>query len=308
MAFNQSCYGIRSIPDISHSDYLYYLIKDSIDNFQQVAYGGVFDTITRETFDQIEILLPPLPEQRAIAGVLSSLDDKIDLLHRQNKTLEGIAEALWRKMFVEEAKEAWDKLKLIEIAELQRGISYSGNLLGEAGNGVSMHNLNSIDINGSYKYEGIKFYTGAIKEKQQLKSGDLLIINTDITQENRIIGWPILVPSNFTESTFTHHLYSVILQNNRISKIFLYYLLRYKDYREVLKSSANGTTVTMLSKEAIYSLELRIPPVDKQKKFENIISVILNKQYLNRNQVDAISYLRDTLLPKLMSDEVRVRI
>ncbi|MBU4478754.1 MAG: DUF1016 family protein [Candidatus Omnitrophica bacterium] len=121
MAFNQSCYGIRGIPDISNQDYVYYLIKDSINNLQQIAHGGVFDTITRETFDHIAIALPSLPEQRAIAGVLSSLDDKIDLLHRQNKTLEGIAEALWRKMFVEEADNSWKEVPLLEIIDLVGG-------------------------------------------------------------------------------------------------------------------------------------------------------------------------------------------
>ncbi len=68
MAFNQSCYGINNIPDISDCDYLYYLTKDSINNFQQIAHGGVFDTITRDTFNHIDILLPPLPEQRGTCG------------------------------------------------------------------------------------------------------------------------------------------------------------------------------------------------------------------------------------------------
>ena len=72
-------------------------------------------------------ILPPLPEQRAIAGVLSSLDDKIDLLHRQNKTLEGMAEALWRKMFVEEAEPRWRKGKLGDFGDFQNGIKNSRN-------------------------------------------------------------------------------------------------------------------------------------------------------------------------------------
>jgi len=62
MAFNQSCYGIKSIKDVSDPDFLYYLTKDSINSFQQIAHGGVFDTITRETFNAINILLPLLPE------------------------------------------------------------------------------------------------------------------------------------------------------------------------------------------------------------------------------------------------------
>ncbi|MBI4288431.1 MAG: restriction endonuclease subunit S [Chloroflexi bacterium] len=67
---------------------------------------------------EYQFLLPPLPEQRAIAGVLSSLDDKIDLLHRQNKTLEGMAQALWRKMFVEDADPGWKKGKLGDYGQI----------------------------------------------------------------------------------------------------------------------------------------------------------------------------------------------
>jgi type I restriction enzyme, S subunit len=309
VALAQRIIIIRGKKELSDNTFIKYYLQSPFgqEELQGRASGTTVEGIKAAELRKITISLPPLPEQRAIAGVLSSLDDKIDLLHRQNKTLEGIAKVLWHKMFVEEANEEWVKLQFIEIANLQRGISYAGNLLGEDGNGVPMHNLNSIDINGSYKYDGIKFYKGVIKEYQKLKPGDLLIINTDITQENRIIGWPILVPINFTKSTFTHHLYSVTLQNNSVSKFFLYYLLRHKDYRDVLKSSANGTTVTMLSKEAIYSLQISIPPVAKQKEFENIISVILNKQYSNHHQIDALSRLRDNLLPKLISGEVRVK-
>ena len=107
MTFNQSCYGIRA-NEKSTNDYVYYLLKDRISNFKQYSHGGVFDTITRETFNEIDVSLPPLPEQRVIASILSSLDDKIDLLHRQNKTLEQMAEALFRQWFGEEATLQWE--------------------------------------------------------------------------------------------------------------------------------------------------------------------------------------------------------
>lgn len=77
MTFNQSCYGIRSKKGISDTDYLYYLLTDTVRELTQISHGGVFDTITRATFDEIEVAVPPVPEQKAIASVLSSLDDKI---------------------------------------------------------------------------------------------------------------------------------------------------------------------------------------------------------------------------------------
>ena len=115
MAFNQSCYGIKAIDGKSTNNYVYYLLKDAVLNFIQIAHGGVFDTITRDTFDEIDISLPPLPEQKAIADVLSALDDKIDLLYRQNKTLEQMAETLFRQWFVVEAGEDWVEYKVSDI-------------------------------------------------------------------------------------------------------------------------------------------------------------------------------------------------
>ncbi|MFQ5455411.1 MAG: restriction endonuclease subunit S, partial [Nitrospirota bacterium] len=92
MAFNQSCYGIKENTN-STKDFLFYLIKQNNNQLKKNVHGAVFDTITRNTFDQIEILLPSIQEQRAIAAVLSSLDDKIELLREQNKTLESTAQA-----------------------------------------------------------------------------------------------------------------------------------------------------------------------------------------------------------------------
>jgi type I restriction enzyme S subunit len=109
-------------PDIEKvlPKYLYYFLASPVgfNSILSVSSGSVQVNIAkRNIVENIDFLLPPLPEQHAIVGVLSSLDDKIDLLHRQNKTLEGMAEALWRKMFVEEADPGWKKGKLGDIAD-----------------------------------------------------------------------------------------------------------------------------------------------------------------------------------------------
>ena len=104
MTFNQSCYGLKAKKGITKNSFLYYLIKDTISEFSNHTYGAVFDTITKESFDNILILLPTLIEQERIAEILSSLDDKIDLLHRNNKTLEDLAETLFRQWFNNETE------------------------------------------------------------------------------------------------------------------------------------------------------------------------------------------------------------
>ena len=100
MAFNQSCYGIIA-KEQTTNDFLYYLLKNVVEDLQAKGHGSVFNTITRDTFDTIEISLPPLEEQKRIADILGAFDDKIELLQKQNKTLEDMAKALFKSWFVD---------------------------------------------------------------------------------------------------------------------------------------------------------------------------------------------------------------
>lgn len=100
MAFNQSCYGLNA-KESTTNEFLYYLLKYNISNLKQNTHGAVFDTITRDTFDTVKVKLPPLPEQKRIADILGSLDDKIELNRRMNHTLESIARAIFKSWFVD---------------------------------------------------------------------------------------------------------------------------------------------------------------------------------------------------------------
>ena len=87
MAFNQSCYGLRAKKEIVTEDFLYYLIKHSVRILKRNTHGSVFDTITRDTFDTIEVDIPPISEQNKIASILSDIDKKIELNSRINNNL-----------------------------------------------------------------------------------------------------------------------------------------------------------------------------------------------------------------------------
>lgn len=100
MAFNQSCYGIIAKKETTN-DFLYYLLKHIVGDLQARGHGSVFNTITRDTFETINITLPPLEEQKRIAEILGAFDDKIELLQKQNKTLEEMAKAIFKSWFVD---------------------------------------------------------------------------------------------------------------------------------------------------------------------------------------------------------------
>ena len=89
MAFNQSCYGLRAKESLIASDFLYYLIKHNVSILKNQTHGSVFDTITRETFDGIEVEIPEYGEQKRIASLLSDLDAKIELNAKINENLSA---------------------------------------------------------------------------------------------------------------------------------------------------------------------------------------------------------------------------
>ncbi len=307
MAFNQSNYGIDANKDITSNDFLYYLLKNNISTFISNSYGAVFDTITKDTFDQISISVPPLKEQIAIVSTLNSLDDKIDLLHHQNKTLEQLAETLFRQWFVEEANESWETNTLSQHIEVFRGLSYKGSGLSET-EGMPMHNLNSVFEFGGYKRDGIKFYIGEYRDRHLLNAGDIIVTNTEQGHEFRLIGFPAIVPDSFGSSgLFTQHIYRLTLfKDTYLTNQFIYYLLMTQEMRQQIVGATNGSTVNMLAIDGLQIPEFKLPSKEKVLQFSIIVKDYWNKKDSNYKQIKQLTQLRDALLPKLMSGEVRV--
>ena len=132
MAFNQSCFGIRSNFDGLAQNYLYYLLLTVIGELRQNSHGSIFSTVNRKTFESVDIVLPPLEEQERIAGILGSLDDKIEANTRLIQTLDSLGEAVTRKYL----KSVQKTQKLNDIAHIVMGQSPKGETLNTEGSGV----------------------------------------------------------------------------------------------------------------------------------------------------------------------------
>ena len=297
MTFNQSCYGIRSKKGISDTDYLYYLLTDTVRELTQISHGGVFDTITRATFDEIEVPVPPLPEQKAIASVLSSLDDKIDLLHRQNKTLEAMAETLFRQWFIEEAKEDWEYVELGSVVETSSGGTPSRKEMSYYENG-SIHWVKSKELNGSFITETEEMITDEAVKKSSAKL--LPAYSTLIAMYGATVGEYALITKTMT----CNQAVCALKENEAYPYTFIFMYV--KNQKDELINQAVGSAQQNISQ--ILIKKLPIPTCTARiNEYHQLVIPWFKKMQLNVEQIQILEKLRDTLLPKLMSGEVRVQ-
>ncbi|MBP6979032.1 MAG: restriction endonuclease subunit S [Bacteroidales bacterium] len=277
--------------------FIYYFLKTF--DFTQFNVGSAVPTLNRNHIHPIEVKIPPLPEQKAIASVLSSLDDKIDLLHRQNKILEAMAETLFRQWFVEEAEEDW---KVVEIGQfvLTNQASITKDYPYDEIEYLDTSSLNEGTIDCTQK---LMLNEAPSRAKRLVKHNDILISTVRPDQKHHgIIKNPAM---NLVVSTG----FCVITCVN-IDPHFIYLLLTNDEMTEYLHSIAEGSTSTYPSLKPfdIEKIGFQMPPISKLHKFEVSASVIWEKIDKNQFQIQTLSALRDDLLPKLMSGEVRVKM
>ena len=311
--------------------YLYYFLTQDkfFDYVMGTSKGTKMPRGDKDAILKYDIKLPPLDEQKAIAKVLSDLDEKIEINNEINKKLEEMAQAIFKQWFVDfefpnedgnpykssggEMVESelgmipngWRVKLLKDYCDVKKGLSYKGKHLVE--DGVPMINLGNVNPGGGFRSDKCKFYDGDFKEQHTVKAGDIIIANTDMTQDRVILGSPILVPDFKTESIiFTHHLFA--FRNLKIPKSFLYYYLKSKSFRERAESYATGTTVLAISRDSVLNINFVKANNEVLNKFDLITKSILDRIKNNNLEIEKLQKLRDTLLPKLMSGEIRVPI
>ena len=283
-------------------DFVYYFFKDK-DTHRYLANESSGSAnqanISKATIIEIKTDFPEPDEQKAIAEVLSSLDDKIDLVHRQNKTLEQMAETLFRQWFVEEAGEDWEVGTLNDVLSVKGGTTPSTKKP-EFWNGdihcTSPRDITSLDAIYLFDTERKITKSGLNKiSSGLLPKGTLLMSSRAPVGVLAFAEVPLAINQG----------YIAILGDKGFSNEFLYIWLKFNmDY---VKSYANGSTFLEISKSAFKNLEIKIPPEDIRSDFQGLIVPYFKKIKFNQTQIRTLESLRDTLLPKLMSGEVRVQ-
>ncbi|MFW2018456.1 restriction endonuclease subunit S [Acinetobacter ursingii] len=299
---NQHVAILRSNPEkLDHRFLKYSLLASKEELLILSEIGGTRNALTKGMIEDYEVSLPPLPEQKAIASVLSSLDDKIDLLHRQNKTLEAMAETLFRHWFIEEAKEDWLTVQVKDIVkQIKPGTNYQPKRLES---GIPFLNVRNLK-NGQIDLQGISFISQEEYERVHKawkpEVGDVLI--------SRIGTLGIVAVLGKRDMPMAVHYNMLVLKPNLTNTAFLYFLLRSQYFQDLYSSKARQSVQEYVAVEDAEAIELKLPLnnpefVKKQEQFSDLF----NKIRANLAQIQTLENLRDTLLPKLMSGEVRVQ-
>ena len=297
--------------------YLYYYFNSNLflNIFWQWAWWGstrAYLWITAQK--KLPILLPPLPQQKAIAEILSSLDDKIELLEKQNKTLENIGQAIFKSWFVDfEGFEndlvesemgmiprRWKVGKLKDVSIIQNGFAF------KSWDYVSEWNIiiRTKNFTDSWYVEMKDLvYLNDIKANENKKFRfelfDFLLVMVWASIWKNVIVTQINLPSLQNQNMWN---FKPLNECDRFYNIFAIKQLIKQNIWAVSWSARD-----FFRKDQFYNFDIVIPSKDILSKFDNIVRPNYEKISLNLLQINNFSNLRDSLLPRLMNGKVRIK-
>ncbi|MDD5778608.1 MAG: restriction endonuclease subunit S [Candidatus Thermoplasmatota archaeon] len=314
MSFNQTCYGIQAKENID-ALFLYYNLKNAIEYLKSLSYGTVFSTITKRTFEELKLGIPKYGEQQAIAHSIGTLDQKIELNHSISHTLEAIAQAIFKRWFVDfefpnehgepykssggemvyneelgkEIPKEWEVGNIGHIAEIIMGVSPKGASYNTTEKGLPL-------LNGAADF-----------------SDDRLVPKKYTTEPTRVceIGDIIFcIRGTIGNLTFSNDKYclgrgvAAISSKDKVYKEFIYFTL--KQHLSKMITQAAGSVIIGLKKDDISNLTFALPLKSVISYFHKAIKPLFSLKQLFTEETESLETIRDALLPKLMSGEIRV--
>ena len=314
IAANELCtnQGFKSIiPDnnLVNNLFLYYLLKYNKEEIEGLGSGTTFKEVSAKVMQNFDIKIPSIQTQKKIADILSSLDDKIELNRRINDNLEQQAQALFKSWFVDNPDSNWKKISLSEVASFVGGYSYTGKELTDFSN-VAMATIKNFMRNGGFKAEGFKGInpSAKLKECHYANLFDILVAHTDLTQNADVIGNAelLLTCGKYNSIIFSMDLVKVLPKEIFPYSFLLAAMLKNKMFKAHSLGYINGTTVLHLNKKALPEFEIRKPSDSEAKIMNETLAPYYKRMAKLLQETDKLISLRDTLLPKLMSGEVKI--
>ena len=314
IAANELCtnQGFKSIiPDnnLVNNLFLYYLLKYNKEEIEGLGSGTTFKEVSAKVMQNFDIKIPCIQTQKKIADILSSLDDKIELNKRINDNLEQQAQALFKSWFVDNPDSNWANTSLSEVASFVGGYSYKGEELTDFSN-VAMATIKNFGRNRGFKAEGFKGInpSAKLKECHYVNLFDILVAHTDLTQNADVIGNAelLLTYGKYNNIIFSMDLVKVLPKEIFPYRFLLAAMLKNKLFKGHCLGYINGTTVLHLNKKALLDFEIRKPSNSEAKMMNETLTPYYKRMAELLQETDKLISFRDTLLPKLMSGNLKI--
>jgi type I restriction enzyme, S subunit len=314
VAFNQDIKALKVNQEIIDVYFfLYWLIgnKDLLrTKLEETGIGaGKFDT---EIIKSLEISLPPLNKQKIIAEIAKDLDDKIALNREMNASLEAMAQTLFKEWFIKPTTEGvlpdgWREIELNEIISIKHGYAFKGNQFSEESTDDILVTPGNFKIGGGFNFSKFKYYSGEYPQSYIFDRYDLAVTMTDLSKDGDTLGYSAIIPK-FGNKRLLHNqrIGKVEFRQSKKVNFFLYWLMRQTDYRNFVLSGSTGTTVKHTSPTNILKYKFILPDDKILAKFEKIAFGLFEKEEANINEIETLTRLRDSLLPKLLRGEIVV--
>lgn len=292
-----TAYYILPNDDVCDFKYLYYRLLSL--GLTKLNEDSAVPGLNRETAYSQEFSLPPLAEQKRIADILSSLDDKIELNNKINANLEAQAQALFKQWFVARCQSDWADISITSLFEIKDGTHDSPKSKTEGKKLITSKYIsnNRLDLLNAYNISIDDF--NQINIRSKVDSGDILI---------SMIGTIGLVYMEMSEAV-DYAIKNVGLlktSQNAIFRNFTYLWLKSEYGLNFIRENKTGSTQEYITLKSLRSINYSIPNMDYVRDFDNIVSPIFKQVKINQEQIFRLTQLRDTLLSKLMNNEIKI--
>ena len=313
----QRTYIIETVdPKKINVRFLCYAMNEKLRLLKTMSSGSTTKFLTIKMLYDLDIPCPSIKTQESILEILGTLDDLISNSQNQIKLMEEATQRLYKHWFIEmrfpghEKTEFengipknWEKCSLGSIFDVVRGRSYTSKELSDS-DGVLMINLSNIRAYGGYNRKQEKHYTGKYNKEQAVKTNDLLLGVTDMTQERRTVGRAALAPDLKTDAMISMDLVKLVPRDE--STFFYYGMLNFGGYSELLSRFANGTNVLHLRPDVFDMIDVYLPEVELRNLYAEKFAVFQRRITALQDQIINAEEARERLLPKLMSGEIEL--
>ena len=275
-------------------DYLMYWLTSNIgkQKLDDIAIGSTQAALTINGLKTIWIELPSINEQKRIASILSSLDDKIDLLNRENATLEAMAETLFRQWFIEEAKEDWEEMPLSSIATFLNGLACQ-----------KYPPKNEIEKLPVLKIRELTNGIGADSDWATTDVGDEYIVHAG----DVVFAWSASLMVKIWDGEdciLNQHLFKVT--SDKYLKWFYYFWCKHHLNEFISIAQSHATTMGHIKRSDLDTAMVVVPSDDELRVMTAQMNSLFQKIENNSKQINTLTHTRDGLLPKLMSNEIAI--